>query len=182
MKLKESFVRRSRRVEGKAVAFNIDTIRLPNKKLATREYLDHPGAVAMIAIVDKTNVVMVAQYRHPVKEITWELPAGKLGKTENPLACVKRELKEETGYTAKRIKKLIAFWPTAAFANEVIHIYVGTNLTEGEHDPDDDEFLKCEVWPLKKAYQAVRTGKIRDSKTIIGLLAYRQWVEEKKKY
>lgn len=169
-------MRRSRRVTGRAVAFNIDTVRLPNRKLAMREYLDHPGAVAVIPVLDRNRVVMVTQYRHPVQEITWELPAGKLDKGENPLSCVKRELQEETGYTAKKIRKLLSFWPTAAFANEIIHIYVAKSLTPGRHNPDDDEFLRCETWPLSKALRLVKTGKIKDSKTIIGLLAYQAWI------
>ena len=175
MTLKETFVRRARRVEGRAVAFNIDVVRLPNRKKATREYLDHPGAVGVIPIIDGNKVVMVSQYRHPVREITWELPAGKLAKGEDPLLCVKRELQEETGYTAGRIHKLLAFWPTAAFATEVIHLYVADKLKPGATNPDDDEFLRTEIWPLKKAYAAIKSGKIKDSKTIIGLLAYQAW-------
>src|SRR5262249_47599320 len=142
---------------------------------AMREYLDHPGAVAAIPILPSNKVVLVGQYRFPVRELTWELPAGKLGKHENPLSCVRRELQEETGYTAQRMKKLLTFWPTAAFANEVIHIYLAEGLKPGAHDPDEDEFLRCEAWPLEKAYRAIKTGRIRDSKTIIGLLAYRTW-------
>jgi ADP-ribose pyrophosphatase len=175
MKLKETFVRRLKRVEGNVVAFNLDKIRLPNGKPATREYLDHPGAVAAIPLLPSGKIVMVAQYRFPVREVTWELPAGKLGKREDPTRCVRRELQEETGYSAGRIKRICSFWPTAAFANEVIHIYLATQLKSGVTNPDDDEFLRCEEWTLEKAYRAIQTGKIRDSKTIIGLLTYRTW-------
>src|ERR1051326_7323418 len=115
MKLKEFFHRRHHFFKGKAVNFRVDQVRLPNGKKATREYLDHPVAVAVIPLIGKNKVVMVRQYRHPVGEITWELPAGKLAKGESPLPCVRRELQEETGYTARRIKKLLSFWPTAAF-------------------------------------------------------------------
>jgi ADP-ribose pyrophosphatase len=173
MKLKEKFVRRLRHVLGKAVHFRIDEVRLPNGKRAKREYLDHPGAVAVLAYPSPGRILMVKQYRHPVREVTWEIPAGKLAKGENPLACVKRELEEETGFKAGRVKKLIAFWPTAAFANEVIHIYTATNLKKGVSHPDDDEFLGCETWPLEKARRYVRSGKIKDSKTIIAVLAAR---------
>src|SRR5258706_984649 len=108
MELSELFVSRNFSIRGNAVAFNIDTVRLPNGKTAKREYLDHPGAVAVVALVDKDKVVMVKQYRHPVREITWEIPAGKLHKNENPLSCVKRELEEETGYTTKKNSKLLS--------------------------------------------------------------------------
>jgi ADP-ribose pyrophosphatase len=173
MKLKEKFIRRLKQVNGNAVNFRIDEVRLPNNKRAQREYLDHPGAVAVVAFPSPGKILMVKQFRHPVGEITWEIPAGKLAKGENPLACVKRELEEETGFRAGRVKKLIAFWPTAAFANEVIHIYTATHLKPGVLRPDEDEFLGCETWPLSKAVRFIKSGKIKDSKTIIAVLAVR---------
>ncbi len=173
MKLKEKFIRNLKHVAGKAVHFRIDEVRLPNGKRASREYLDHPGAVAVLAFPSPGKILMVKQFRHPVREVTWEIPAGKLAKGENPLACVKRELEEETGFKAGRIKRLISFWPTAAFANEVIHIYIATKLTKGVFNPDEDEFLGCEVWPVAKALRAIRSGKIKDSKTLIAVLAVR---------
>lgn len=175
MKLRETYIRRLKRIEGTAVNFNIDQIRLPNGRPAMREYLDHPGAVAAVPILPSGKIVLVGQYRYPVRELTWELPAGKLAKGENPLSCVRRELREETGYKTGSIKKISSFWPTAAFANEVIHIYLAQKLTAGAVDPDEDEFLLCEAWSLEKAYRAIKTGRIRDSKTIIGLLIYRTW-------
>jgi ADP-ribose pyrophosphatase len=173
MKLKEKFIRCKTQVYGKAVNFRIDEVRLPNGKTAIREYLDHPGAVAVLASPAPGKILMVKQFRHPVREITYEIPAGKLAMGENPLACVKRELEEETGFRAKKIKRLISFWPTAAFANEVIHIYQATKLEKGVFHPDEDEFLGCEVWTLAQARRAVRSGKIKDSKTIIAVLAAR---------
>jgi len=172
MNLKEHFVKNKKHVRGRAVDFRIDEIRLPNGKTATREYLDHPGAVAVVAVTGG-KVLMVRQWRHPVAQATWEIPAGKLDKRETPLACVKRELEEETGYTAGRIRPLLSYWPTAAFANEVIHIFVAENLKPGKANPDEDEFLSCEAWPLKKLYGEIRKGRIRDSKTLIALLAYK---------
>ena len=172
MKLKESFVRNTKNVRGRAVGFKIDEVRLPNGKIATREYLDHPGAVAVVASLNG-RILMVKQYRYPVKEETWEIPAGKLDANENPLACARRELEEETGYRAGRMRKMTSFWPTAAFANELIHIYFADRLTKGTSNPDEDEFLACRAWPEKELFRAIATGKIRDSKTLIGLLAYR---------
>ena len=153
------------------MGFRVDTVLLPNGKKATREFLDHPGAVGVVPFLDKDTVIMVRQYRHPVKEVTLELPAGKLDKGENPLACVKRELQEETGYTAKKIKPLVKYWPTPAFANEVLHLYVATNLKAGDMNTDEDEFLQCVTVPYKKALAMALNGKIKDSKTIIALLA-----------
>ncbi len=174
MKLTEKFIRTKTKIQGNAVGFRIDEVRLPIGKKATREYLDHPGAVAVVAVTGG-KVLMVQQYRHPVGVVTLEIPAGKLARGENPLDCVKRELQEETGYTAGKIRRLLSFWPTAAFANELIHIYVAEGLKPGKANPDDDEFLSCKAWPLKKIYAEIEKGRIRDSKTIIAMLAYRQF-------
>jgi ADP-ribose pyrophosphatase len=177
MKLKEKFLKKQFHFSGKAVSFRIDQIRLPNGKKATREYLDHPGAVGIIPVLKNGDIVMVRQYRHPVREITWEIPAGKLDRKEPLLLCARRELQEETGYTSGKITKLLSFWPTAAFANEVIHIYVAKNLKPGKPNTDEDEFLNTEIWSLKKGLQAVKNGKIKDSKTIIALLSYKAFLK-----
>ncbi len=170
--MQEKFVKRLKFVEGRAVDFRIDSVRLPNEKEAIREYLDHPGAVAVLPFLSPGKIILVRQYRYPVGEITWEIPAGKLDKRENPLACVKRELAEETGYTAARVTKVLSFWPTAAFANEIIHIYEARNLKKGKANPDADEFLSARVWNLSDALGLIGKGKIKDSKTLIALLAH----------
>lgn len=174
-RLIETLVRKNPIYRGKSVDFRVDTIRLPDGKTATREYLDHPGAVGVVPFLDPRTVVLVRQYRHPVGEITLELPAGKLDAGESPLACLRRELREETGYAAGRVKPLIDYWPTPAFANEVLHLYVAERLTEGRHEPDADEFLEVVRMPFDKALGLVRSGKIQDSKTVIGLLACALW-------
>ncbi len=173
MKLREKFQKRLTNIPGKAVGYRVDQVRLPNGKSATREYLDHPGAVAVIPLIAPDKVIMVRQFRYPVDKITVEIPAGKLDRGEAPLKSVKRELEEETGYKAGRLKKLLSFWPTSSFANEVIHIYVADKLTKGNLHPDEDEFLSCEIWPLKKIYREIDRGRVRDAKTLIALLAYR---------
>ncbi len=167
----ETFVSKKTVWRGRAVNFDVDTVRLPNGKLATREYMSHPGAVGVVPFLDEDTVVLVRQYRHPVGEVTLELPAGKLDPRESILSCIKRELAEETGYTASRIKPLIQYWPTPAFADEVLHLFVATGLKAGRMNADDDEFIETVIMPFKKAVELVRRGKIRDSKTVIGLLA-----------
>lgn len=175
MKFREKFLKRLKKIAGKAVGFHVDRVRLPNGRPATREYLDHPGAVAVLPFIAPDKVIMVRQYRYPVDQITLEIPAGKLDKGESPLRCVKRELRleEETGYKAGRVKKLLSFWPTASFANEVIHIYTADKLTKGRLKPDEDEFLGCEVWPLEKLHREIDRGRIHDAKTLIALLVIR---------
>lgn len=173
MKLREKFLKRLTDIRGKAVGYRVDKVRLPDGKTATREYLDHPGAVAVIPFIAPGKVLMVRQYRYAVDKITVEIPAGKLDRGEAPLTCVKRELEEETGYAAGKLTKILSFWPTASFANEVIHIYIAEDLRKGSLRPDEDEFLSCEVWPLKKLYREIDAGRMHDAKTLIALLAYR---------
>ena len=109
MKLKEKLYKKNRIYAGKVVDFYSDEIILPNGKKAVREYLAHPGAVAVVPFINETDIIMVKQYRYPVNKITYELPAGKLDRKESLLKCARRELKEETGYGAKKNKKVDFF-------------------------------------------------------------------------
>jgi ADP-ribose pyrophosphatase len=168
----EKFYKRSTVFTGRAVSFRVDEVILPNGKHATREYMDHPGAVAVIPFINKDTIVMVRQYRHPVGKVTLEVPAGKIDKGEKPLACVGRELEEETGYRAGKIIKLNSFWPTPAFANEVIHIYAATNLKPTKKNPDEDEFIDAVQVKFADALKMVKNGKVRDSKTVIAILLW----------
>ena len=174
-KLVEKLVRKNQVYGGKSVNFYVDDIELPNGAQATREYLDHPGAVGVLPLLPDGRIVLVRQYRHPVGEVTLELPAGKLDAGEDPLACVRRELREETGYKASKITPLLDYWPTPAFANEVLHLYVAEDLVGGALQPDDDEFIEKVEMPLKEALDLARRGYIKDSKTLVGLLAYAVW-------
>ncbi len=170
MKFTEKLLKRNRVYKGNAVNFSVDEIRLPDGKKATREYLEHPGAVAVIPFLNKDNIVLVSQYRYPVGKLTLEIPAGKLDKNEKPEACVRRELEEETGFRPKKIKKLISYWPTPAFSNEVLHVYAAFGLIPAKKSPDEDEFIEHCVMPFKEALKKVKNGQIMDSKTIIALL------------
>lgn len=167
----ETVIRRRPVHKGRAINFYVDKVRLPDGKAATREYVDHPGAVAVVAFRDSQTVVLVRQYRYPVGETTWEIPAGKLDAHETPRACVIRELREETGYTARRVRRLLTFWPAPAFSNERLHVYRADGLASGPMSPDDDEFIEAKPVPFKTALAWIRSGKIRDAKTTIGLLA-----------
>jgi ADP-ribose pyrophosphatase len=162
--------------KGRAVAFHVDTVRLPNGKTAVREYLHHHGAVGVLPFLDRRTVVLVRQYRYPVGEVTLEMPAGKLEAGEDRLACIKRELREETGYTARRIRHLLDYWPTCAFSDELLRLYIADGLTPGRHSPDSDEFIEAVAVPYQEALGLVWKGRIKDSKTIIALLAARRFI------
>lgn len=159
--------------KGKVISFRTDKVKLPNNDTAIREFMDHPGAVAVLALTDKNEIVLVKQYRYPVGNTTYEIPAGKLHyKGENFLKRAKAELKEETGYSASKFTHLLDFWPTPAFSNEILRIYLATGLKKGKSNPDDDEFL--DVFHIKdiKVLKMIHEGKIKDSKTIIAVLYY----------
>ncbi len=173
IKLIEKGLCKKRLYKGGAVNFHVDTVLLPNRKTALREYLDHPGAVAVLPVLPNGKILMVTQYRYPVGEATWEIPAGKMhGVKDSPLLRAKAELREETGYTSNRFKKLLTFWPCCAFSNEKLHIFMATRLKPGPASPDDDEFLRPGEFTLKRALEMVRSGRIKDSKTIISIQAY----------
>ena len=168
----ERFVKVEHKIPGNVVGYQRDRVRLPNQVSGTREFMLHPGAVGVLAFPKPGYLLLVKQYRYPVREFTYEIPAGKLGKGENPLSCVKRELEEETGYRAGRVQKTVHFWPTAAFSDEVIHLYVADRLIKTIPNPDEDEFLEVKIVSLSQIETMIRTGQIHDSKTLI---AYSLW-------
>jgi ADP-ribose pyrophosphatase len=172
MKFKEKKLSSNVLYSGKAISFNVDEILLPNNKKATREYINHPGASAVLCVEDE-KFIMVKQYRYPIGETTYEIPAGKLhSKDDDFLLRAKEELKEETGYTAKKFTHLVTFWPTPAFSNEVLKIYLAEGLSKGKSNCDEDEFLDVIKVPIKKAADMIRKSMIKDSKTIIAILYY----------
>ena len=148
-----------------------DTALLPNGEQATREWIKHPGASAVIPYLPDGQIILVRQYRYPVGRVTLEIPAGKLDSPEeDPYVCAVRELSEETGYTAGKIEKLTTIGTPVGFSHESIHIYKAEGLTPGEMHPDDDEFLNVVKVPLAEAVQMTRDGRIFDAKSIVAIL------------
>lgn len=148
-----------------------DSVELPNGHKATREWIKHPGASSIIPLLPDNQIILVRQYRYPVAQVTLEIPAGKLDKPdEDPIECARRELSEETGYTAGKLWKLTTIATTVGFTNEVIHLYAASDLTPGKIHPDSDEFINVVKMPLTAALHLVETGKIIDSKSIISIL------------
>ena len=158
-----------------------DDIELPNGNKATREWIKHPGASSVIPILPDGQIILVRQYRYPVAQVTLEVPAGKLDKVgEDPLECAKRELSEETGYTAENFWKLTTIATTVGFSNELIHLYAAKDLTAGKQHPDDDEFINTVKIPLADAVKLVEDGTIIDVKTIISILMLAKQIEADK--
>lgn len=155
---------------GKLIKVRLDTVELPNGNEATREWVEHPGAVAVVAIDEEERIFLVRQYRYPVKGHLLEIPAGKLGPNEDPLDCAKRELWEETGISAQTWKLMHRYYTTPGFSDEVMYLYLAQDLSRGDSQPDDDEFVEVVPMPLKEAYSRLQKGEFQDSKTIIGIL------------
>ena len=173
---KEKLVRKNRIYKGKAIDFLADTVRLQNGRTAVREYTGHPGASGALPVLPGNRVVLIRQYRYPAGKFTLEIPAGKLSPGEKPLACIKRELREEAGFSAGKFILLSRYQPSAAFSTETIYVYAALNLKHVGAKPDDDEFIEQKELGLDEALQMVRNNKIGDSKTVIALLLWKDFL------
>jgi ADP-ribose pyrophosphatase len=160
--------------QGPFLTLKCDTVRLPDGKQATREYVQHPGAVMVIPLFDDGRVLLESQYRYPMGKVMVEYPAGKLDPNEGALACAKRELQEETGYTAREYVYLTRIHPIISYSTEFIDIYLARGLAAGERKLDDGEFLELFTASVTDMLEWVRTGKVTDVKTIIGTF----WLEK----
>ena len=170
MELKETFVSRQEIFHGRIVDLRVDTVRLPNGHLTTREVIDHPGGVAVVAIDENDNVLTVKQYRYAFQTVLEEIPAGKLERGEDPLVCAVRELGEETGFTAGRIVPLGAYHSSPGFSSERLYLYLALDLSRGEAHPDEGEFLDLVKLPFSELLSMVKCGEISDGKTAIAAL------------
>ncbi len=180
MDLRETTVGTETIFEGKIIKVRLDTVRLPNGKDATREIVEHPGGVAVVALDADENVYLVQQYRHPFEEIITEIPAGKLDPGEEPFSCCVRELEEETGLIAERYDYLGAFMLSPGFCREWIHIYLARDLKSGKMHLDPDEFLEIQKVPLKTMYQRIMQNELQDAKTVMGILRTCALLQEEK--
>ncbi len=152
--------------------FNVDRLRveLPDGRVAIRDVVRHPGAVAVVALTEDGRICLVRQYRTALGRVTVEIPAGKLAPGEDPLECATRELLEETGMSAEKIAFLTTIATSDGFCDELIHIYMATGLTFSRSDPDADEFINVDLVPLEELVDAVLDGRIEDAKTVVGAL------------
>lgn len=152
---------------GKIISLQVDEVELPNGKTSKRELIKHPGAVAVIAVTNDHKMVLVEQYRKALERTIVEIPAGKLEKGEEPEVCASRELEEETGYVCSRLEWLTSFYTSPGFADELVHLYVATELVKKEDaaETDEDEFVNLIEVTLEEAAELMKEQKIYDAKT-----------------
>ena len=156
-----------------------DTVQLPNGHPATREVIRHVGAVGVIPITDDGKVIIERQFRYPLDRVITEIPAGKLDSfTEDRLSAAKRELEEETGYSAREWISMGDYYPAAAYCDERITLYLARGLTLGQRHLDEDEFLNFEAVPLTELVEQVMDGTITDGKTQVAVLKAARYLEK----
>lgn len=153
---------------GRIIQVYKDTVRLPDGKTATREIVRHPGAVAVVPLIED-KILMVSQYRYALAKETLEIPAGKIDPGENPETCALRELREETGYEGD-ITYLGGFHTSPGFTDEIIHLFLAVNLKWSPLESDEDEFLKVVPVPKREALDLVYSNNFHDAKTALGIL------------
>jgi len=163
---------------GPAFWVTADEVVEPSGVRARRDIVHHTGSVVVLA-VDETDrepkILLLRQYRHAAQQYLWELCAGRIDAGENPLPAAKRELLEETGYTAKHWKRIFRFYASPGFVAETMAVYLARGLRAGEAEPEEDEVIETRFFPLRVAVEMVMRNSIRDAKTIASVL----WLSQK---
>ncbi len=156
--------------DGRIIKLDVLDVRLPDGKEARREVLRHPGAVAIVALDEAGNALLVRQFRAAAGKILLEVPAGTLNPGEVPLSCALRELQEETGFRAAKLDPLGGIYTAPGYTTEFIHLFYATGLSESRLEQDADEFIEVERVPFAKALSMIDSGEIADGKSVSGLL------------
>jgi ADP-ribose pyrophosphatase len=161
----------SRTIVHRGRVFNLikENVTLDNGVTTEMEFVEHPGATAIIAMLNESRLLLLKQYRHALKEYIWEIPAGTLDPKEEVINCARRELIEETGYSAGQWQKLAEITPVPGYSNERIHIYLATDLKPAAQHLDQDEIINVHEVEFSDAMEMIKMGEIQDAKSITGL-------------
>lgn len=179
MELYEKKIRSKKIFSGKIIKLYLDDVMLPNKKTTTREKVSHPGAVGIVPVNKKGEVVLVEQFRYPVGAALLEIPAGKLDDGEDPVECAERELSEEVGAVEGRLIHLVTFYTSPGFSDEILYLYLALDFERKENNLDDDEFLHVYEIEMEKTVSLIKEGRIKDAKTIIGIFMARDYLSKR---
>lgn len=161
--------------DGRAVRLRVDTVRMPSGRETTREIMEHSDCVAIIAVDDKDNVLLVNQFRKPVEKELLEIPAGGIEPGEDPVDCVRRELREETGFLPQKVERLGGFYSTPGYGTEYLYLYLATDLVPSPLQAEDSESIKLVRVPLAQIPGFITSGSICDAKSIAGLLTFLEY-------
>jgi ADP-ribose pyrophosphatase len=161
---------------GKVFGIRRDEVIEPTGVHTTREMITHPGSVVVLPVLPDGRVLLIQQYRYAARQYLWELVAGRIDEGETPREAAERELREETGYRAKRFRTFLEFFPTPGFLEEKMYLLLAEGLTPGKAEPEDDEKIVALPYTWKQVEQMIRKGKLHDAKTIAGVLYYLRYL------
>jgi ADP-ribose pyrophosphatase len=165
--------------KGRVFEIRHEQVREPSGLKVTRDVVKHPGSVVVLPVLADGRIVLIRQYRHAAGQYLWELVAGHKEPNETFAQGAHRELKEEAGYTSRRIRKLLEIFPSPGLLGEKMEIYLAEGLTKGEAKPEEDEEISVKILSLAEALRWIQQGKIRDSKSVSGILYYARFVAKK---
>lgn len=168
--------------EGPVFGIRRDEVIEPSGVRATREVITHPGSVVVLPVLPDGQILLIQQYRYAARQYLWELVAGRIDAGETPKQAAARELIEETGYRAKRFRVFLDVFPTPGFLEERMFILLAEGLTAGEAEPEEDEKIISRAYNRKQLEELIRSGKLRDAKSVAGVLFYFRFIDPPKRF
>lgn len=174
MTFEEKTIKSKMIYEGKIINLRVDEVETVSGKPSSREIVEHDGGVAVAAFTDEKKLIMVRQYRKAAGEVLLEVPAGKQEKGELPEITAIRELKEETGYTAKKIEKLATLYASPGYCQELLHLFLCTDMTCGDTEFDESEAIEIAAYAIPELIEMIASGEIKDAKTVAAIFLAKQ--------
>lgn len=176
MDFKETTIERQYIHKGRVINLRIDRVKLPDGKTSTREIVEHNGGVGIVALNEKRELILVRQFRKPFEEVLIEIPAGKIEKGEEPYNCALREFEEETGNRSLELELISEIYPSPGFSDEKLYIYFCKSMEKGNVKLDEDENVDVIYVPYDEALNMINSGRIKDAKSIIGILMAKKFI------